>query len=126
MLRHFQTREFAENIHYLHTTPMPKTYQEWESLHKPDQVRFVQLSQEMESIGLLLAERLISIDLLDKTLGTFVSNSWEQFKPVIIDMREKNADPFLNEYFQWMAEQIDRRMKERPRTPFFLSSETAV
>ena len=125
-LRHFQTREFAETLRYLHMTTFPQTYEAWEAWTKPDQVRFIQLSQEMESLGLLLAERLISIDLIDKTLGTFVTTSWEQFKPVVMDMREKNPDPFLNEYFQWMAEQIDKRMKERPRAPFFLSDKTAV
>ena len=41
-------------------------------------------------------------------------------------MRDKNADPFLGEYFQWMAEQIDRRMKENPRKPFFEMQQVAV
>lgn len=80
----------------------------------------------MESIGILLAERLISIDLLDKTLGSFVTTTWEKCQPLVTDMRVTGNDPFMSEYFQWMAEQIERRMKERPRTPFFLSPKTAV
>ena len=125
-LRSFQTREFAEMLNYINTIKIPYTSEEWLKWPKEDQIRIVHLSQQMESLGLLLAERLINIDLVDKTLGSFVSTTWELYKPLIVDMREKNADPYLSEYFQWMAEQLDQRMKEKPRKPFFLSSKTAV
>lgn len=46
-----------------------------------------------------------------------------KFKPMILELREKNPDPYLAEYFQWMAEQIDKRMKENPRPPFYQSSQ---
>jgi hypothetical protein len=35
------------------------------------------------------------------------------------DIREKQPDPFLGEYFQWLAERIDERMKQNPRRPFY-------
>lgn len=125
-LRSFQTREFAEMLNYISTIKMPHTTEEWAKWPNEDQVRIVHLSQQMESLGLLLAEHLIKIDLVDKTLGSFVSTTWALYRPLIVDMREKNVDPYLSEYFQWMAEQLDRRMKEKPRKPFFLSSKTAV
>ena len=125
-LRSFQTREFAEMLNYINTIKIPYTNEEWLKWSNEDQVRIVHLSQQMEALGLLLAERLINIDLVDKTLGSFVSSTWELYKPLIVDMRERNDDPYLNEYFQWMAEQLDRRMKEKPRKPFFLSSKTAI
>ena len=125
-LRSFQTREFAEMLHYVHMVSIPVSFKEWSVWPPEDQVRFVQLTQQMESLGLLLAERLISIDLIDKTLGSSVVTSWEKCKPLIFDMRETSVDPFMSEYFQWMAEQIERRMNEKPRQPFFLSSKNAV
>ncbi|WP_426671266.1 DUF4760 domain-containing protein [Mucilaginibacter sp. McL0603] len=125
-LRSFQTREFAEMLSYINTIKIPYTVEEWLDWPKEDQIRIIHLSQQMESLGLMLAERLINIDLVDKTLGSFVSTTWVLYKPLILDMREKNADPYLSEYFQWMAEQLDRRMKEKPRKPFFLSTKTAV
>jgi hypothetical protein len=73
----------------------------------------------MESLGLLVAERIINIVLVDKTLGSLVITAWDKYKAVIQDMREKQPDPFLGEYFQWLAEQIDKRMRENPRKPFF-------
>jgi len=125
-LRSFQTKEFAEMLNYIHNANIPSSSAEWENWPQEDQIRFIHMAQQMESIGLLLAERLISIDLLDKTLGSFVSSTWEKCRPLTLDLRLTNNDPYLNEYFQWMAEQVEHRMKEKPRKPFYLSSKNAV
>ena len=124
-LRNFQTREFAELINYINMHKMPADRKEMMALPENEQVLYIQFAQQMESLGILLAEKLVDFDLVDKTLGSFVTSSWEKYKPVVFDMREKSGDPYLAEYFQWMAEQIDRRMKENPRLPFFQSSKTA-
>lgn len=76
----------------------------------------------MESLGILVAERLLDIDLVDKPLGSFVTTAWEKYKKIFLDIREKQPDPFLGEYFQWLAENIDKRMKENPRKPFYETS----
>jgi len=69
----------------------------------------------------LVAEGLVDIDLVDKTLGSFVVTSWEKYKPMFLDTREKSPDPYLGEYFQWLAELINDRMKKYPREPFYLN-----
>ncbi len=120
-LRNFQTHEFAELIVYITTHNMPSGYEGWQALPHGDKTNFLHLAQEMESLGILVAERLINIDLVDKTLGSFVATSWEKYKTMFLDMREKMPDPFLGEYFQWLAEQIDERMKQNPRKPFYKS-----
>lgn len=117
-LRTFQTREYAEFMYFTNSYNIPPTYEEWHNLPPKDQVTFIQFSQQMESLGILVAEGLINIDLVDKTLGSFVSTSWNKFKPVILDIRSKMSDPFLSEYFQWLAERIDERMRKCPRKPF--------
>lgn len=120
-LRNFQTREFAELINFINTTDMPHTREEMNALPLKDQVSFIQFGQQMESLGILVAEKFINIDLVDKTLGSFVTTSWQKYKPMFLDIREKQPDPFLGEYFQWLAEQIDERMKKDPRKPFHQS-----
>jgi hypothetical protein len=120
-LRSFQTREFAELIQYIVSQNMPCTREEFEARPAEEQTRFIQFGQEMESIGILVAEKFIDIDLVDKTLGSFVVTSWEKYKPMYLNMREKQPDPFLGEYFQWLAERIDERMKNSPREPFYLN-----
>jgi len=129
-LRSFQTREFAELIHYITSHNLPSSRKEMDALPAEDRIILIQFSQQMESLGILVAERLINIDLVDKTLGSFVTTSWEKYKTMFLDIREKQPDPFLGEYFQWLAEQIDKRMRENPRKPFYktnlLSSHASI
>ena len=37
---------------------------------------------------------------------------------MITDIRKEQPDPYLNEYYQWLAEKLDQRMKNNPRKPF--------
>lgn len=116
-LRNFQTREFAELIHYTMGTTFPSDRKELDSLLANDRIMFIQFAQQMESLGILVAEKFINVDLVDKTLGSLVTTAWEKYKPIFLSMREK--DPFIGEYFQWLAERIDKRLKLSPRKPFY-------
>jgi hypothetical protein len=118
-LRNFQTRDFAELILHVTTHNIPATLKEWQAFSPEERIMFIQFGQEMESLGILVAERLINVDLVDKTLGSLVTTAWEKYKKLFLNMRVQQPDPFLGEYFQWLAEQIDKRMKENPRKPFF-------
>ncbi len=119
-LNNFQTREFAALIHFINDNKLPLTSAEFRVSPAEDQINFIQFGQQMESLGILVAEKLIDLDLVDKTLGSFVTTTWEKYKPLYLDIREKTSDPFLGEYFQWLAELIDKRMKEQPRKPFYV------
>jgi hypothetical protein len=117
-LRNFQTREFSEIMFYTNAYQIPSTYEKWQQLPVNDQIMFLQFTQQMESLGILVAEKFINIDLVDKILGSFVTTSWDDLKTVIVDIREKRSDPFLCEYFQWLAERLTERMEMNPRKPF--------
>ena len=125
-LREFQTREFVELLHYVSFHDLPSNREEMMALPPEERTLLIQFGQEMESLGILVAERLINIDLVDKTLGSFVVTSWEKYKTMFLDIREKQPDPFLGEYFQWLAEQIDERMRTNPREPFYKTSKSAL
>jgi len=118
ILRHFQTREFSELTLFVTSRDAPTSQKEFKALSPNEQVNYFQFSQEMESLGLLVAEKLINIDLVDKTLGSLVANAWMKYKMMFLDIRKKQPDPFLGEYFQWLAERISERMQRNPRIPF--------
>jgi hypothetical protein len=118
-IRNFQTREFAEGLYFLTNMPAPRTREEFQSRPMEEQVIFVQFSQQMEHLGILVADGFVDIDLVDKTLGSFVTSQWEKNKDAIEDMRVKIPDPYLAEYFQWLAEHLAKRMDEKPRKPVF-------
>src|SRR6202007_1427380 len=108
-LRNFQTREFAELMLQISTYNLPPTMDQWRKIPMRDQIMMLHFMQEMESIGILVAEKFITIELVDKTLGMFVVSSWERFKSLIMNIREQQPDPFLSEYFQWLAERLQER-----------------
>jgi hypothetical protein len=115
-LRNFQSREFVELMQYIISHKIPTNSRKLQALPAAEQILFLQFSQEMEMLGILVAEKLIDIDLVDKTLGSLVSSSWEKYKGMVLSLR--GGDPFLNEYFQWLAERISDRMTKNPRKPF--------
>ncbi len=117
-LREFQTAEFIALLHFVSFHDLPADWEGFKKLSAEDQMKLIQFAQEMESLGILVAEHLINIDLVDKTLGSFVATIWTKYKPMYLDMRVAQPDPFLGEYFQWLAEEINKRMKENPRKPF--------
>jgi hypothetical protein len=118
-LREFQTREFVGMMNDVYSRDIPGTREAFNKLPAAERIILMQFSQEMESLGILVAERQINIDLVDKTLGIFVVTAWEKFRKLFTDIREKQPDPFLGEYFQWLAERIEERMRNNPRKPFF-------
>ena len=118
-LRNFQTREFAELAIYISGHDLPSSREEMSALPLNEQAFLFQFAQEMESLGILVAEGLINLDLVDKTLGSFVTTSWEKYKTMFLNIRENQPDPFLGEYFQWLAEKINKQMRDNPRRPFF-------
>ena len=120
-LRAFQTREFAELMYFIIYRDMPTNREAMRALPADQQVLLMQFAQQMESLGILVAEGLIGIDLVDKTLGSFVTTSWGKYKTLFLGIREQqpDPDPFLGEYFQWLAERIEERMLNHPRKPFY-------
>jgi len=115
-LRNYQSRGFAELMQYVIAHDLPASREELLKLPVGEQVLFMQFAQEMEMLGILVAEKYLDTDLVDKTLGSFVSTSWEKYKNLTLSAR--TDDPFLNEYFQWLAERMSERMARRPRRPF--------
>jgi hypothetical protein len=118
-LRTFETREFAELIHYIDTNELPASRNALRELPVREQVMFIQFSMQMEDLGIQVAEDMINLDLVDKTLGSFVSAAWVKYKPMSVSTRSADGEAYLNEYFQWLAETIDARMQANPRKPYY-------
>lgn len=122
-LRLFETRDFAELMHMMNTRPMPHSIAELNKMPEKERIMFTQFAQQMESLGIIVAEGLIDLDLVDKTLGNFVSNSFKKCEKLFVDIREKTDDPNTAEYYQWLATHIDERIRTNPRPAFYLQKD---
>jgi hypothetical protein len=117
-LKAFQSRDFAELIQLVNSSQFPSGQPALDQLPLDQQAMYIEYAQKMESLGIMVAEDLIDLDLIDKTLGSFVITTWAKYKIFFSDMR--NRDPFIGEYFQWLAERIEKRMEDKPRKPFYI------
>jgi hypothetical protein len=77
-LRTFQTREFSELLYFVMSKQMPTTRNELSALPENDRIKFTQFAQQMESLGLLVASNLVTLNLVEKTLGAWVTMSWKK------------------------------------------------
>ena len=124
-LRAFHSQEFAGFIYNITNGRTPATGAELNALPPSEQIPVIQFAQQMESLGMLVSDGVIDLDLVEKTLGSFVITAWEKYRPVFLDMREKNNDPFMAEYFQSLAQLLDKRMRDNPRQPAYRAANIA-
>lgn len=116
-LRAFQTRDFAELMDFVNSSRFPKNIEESRALQGAENIMRIEFAQKMETLGIFVAKGLIDIDLVDTALGDYVITTWNKYKNFIIPIRER--DPYLSEYYQWLAERMEERAKENPREPFY-------
>ncbi|HXS09459.1 MAG TPA: hypothetical protein VN852_05710 [Candidatus Krumholzibacteria bacterium] len=120
-LRFFGSREFAELLQYVETHPAPKSRPDLRTRPAAEQTMIIQFTMQMENLGILVAEKMIDLDLVDETLGSFVVTTWAKYKSFAVATRQEDNEPFMSEYYQWLAETIDERIKANPRPPAYES-----
>ena len=112
-----QTRELAAHFQRLGSHDLPSTFRELQALPPDEQVSIIHYAQQMEMLGLMVYDGMIELSLVERTLGDYVAFSWEKYKSFTYDRR--NEDPYLNEYFEWLANRLDDYMRSNPRTPAY-------
>jgi len=75
--------------------------------------------RKWESLGILVAERLINIDLVDKTLGSFVTTSWEKYKRMYLTYVKGSRILILENTFNGLLSGSMSEWKKNPREPFY-------
>src|SRR5579862_6947457 len=89
-LREFQSRDFAAKINMIRLSGPPETVDKLSERPADEQIEILQLAQEMESVGLMVEERMIDLDLVEKSLGSFVVDAWKRYAPLMRSGRDKD------------------------------------
>ena len=116
-LRAFQSRDFAVKINMIRLSGPPESVDKLSERPAEEQIEILQLAQEMESVGLMVEEHMIDLDLVEKSLGSFVVDAWKRYAPLMRSGR--GNDLYLGEYFEWLAVRIEERMRAQPRVPAY-------
>ncbi len=77
----------------------------------------------MEGIGYSVFSRIVPLSVADDLVGGMARVAWRKFQPFVLDERERTRTQKSWEWFQWLAEQLDRHAISRTnlRTGAFIA-----
>jgi len=67
----------------------------------------------LESLGYAVFARMVPLNVVDELLGGTVRVAWRKLRHYVEYERERAASQKTWEWFQWLAEQLDRHSKAR-------------
>ncbi len=67
----------------------------------------------MEGIGYSVYARIVPLTVADDLIGGMARVAWRKFQPFVLEERERTGTQKSWEWFQWLAEQLDRHGASR-------------
>lgn len=117
LLHSFQTPKFQNALHLLVDFPEGLSKKEIEERLGDKLTSLYVLFGTFEALGVLIYRREIEITLVEDFFSGVIILAWKKFRNYIYEMRELGNRPTYYEWFQWMAEQIEKRELENPPNP---------
>lgn len=112
LMRTFLDAEFANAMAIIQREPDTELIGRLRDT-KPELMRAaVQIGTTFETMGLLVFRRIAPFDLVVELAGGIVVVMWRKLGPLFRQMREEQAQPSVAEWFQWLAEQCEKRKDE--------------
>lgn len=66
-----------------------------------------------ETLGVLVHNRVVPIDVVDQVIGGFLRESWRRLEGFVTRKRAELQAPRWGEWYQWLVERIDERRGPR-------------
>jgi hypothetical protein len=66
------------------------------------------LCGQFEQLGYLVYRRIVSLAIIDDTVGGSIRAVWPRLRPWIEADRARVGNPYLEEWFEWLYLQLDR------------------
>jgi hypothetical protein len=73
----------------------------------------LKISTIMEGIGYSVFARIVPLSVADDLVGGMARVAWRKFQPFVLEERERAGTQKSWEWFQWLAEQLDRHATSR-------------
>jgi hypothetical protein len=104
----FSSREMVEAINKVGNT-------KFESLDdyrkKYGLTEIVEIAVLFEGLGVLLEQKLIDIDLVDRLFGPTLDLLWDRMQPVIYAMRKGLDQPFFFTHYEYLVNRLNSYRK---------------
>ncbi len=106
VLTALQSPEFRHAYGLVWTLPLDASAKEVRSYGKEmeDAVECVMMT--FETLGVMVHNRLVPIELVDQVIGGFLRESWRRTRHYVWARRKEVGSRRLAEWFQWLAEHL--------------------
>jgi len=121
LLNSYQTGEFSQGIWTILSIPDGLTKVEIDE-RVGEEIKVVYLVMSTwESIGILVFHNEISMDMVEDAFSDPITLSWQKLELYVSAMREEHQSETIFEWFQWLAEQMKDREKNRSPVPAYIA-----
>jgi len=117
LLRSFQTPDFAKALLAVYNMPDDLTKEEIEAHAGEDMHLIYALMTTWESLGVLVFRGEVSLSLVDDFFSGPITISWRKLKPYVSGEREQQNRETIEEWFEWLADQLTKRESNAPPIP---------
>ena len=77
------------------------------------------ISTTFESIAYLVFRRMASFEMVRELMGGIVLVMWRKLARWMEDCREEQSQPSWAEWYQWLAEQLEREAERKEANPAY-------
>ena len=106
LARSFQTPEFTRAIRVVLSLPDGATAERVKSDPRYEDAAML-VSLTLESVGIMVHRRVVSIDMVWELMGGMVLAAWRKIELWAYDQREQQGGEKFDEWIQWLCEQLE-------------------
>jgi hypothetical protein len=107
IIRTFQSRAFTAALRLVMDYEHKCKHCREEAIPQELEDAAMLISTTMESVGLMVNQRIVPFRLVQQLMGGTIQASWRVLRPHTGMLREKVNRESVHEWFQWLAERLD-------------------
>ncbi len=122
LTRSFQTPEFMKALSFVQDIlPEGLSKQEVDERFGSQNELLLLWFGTMESLGMLVYYRVVSLELIDAFISAPILVSWRKLRRYVTEWRKELQRDTIEEWFQWLAERMQDHESKTPRVPAHLA-----
>jgi hypothetical protein len=118
LMRSIQDTEFTRSFRILLTLPEGCTAADIKARGPAVEDAAIALIAKYETLGYLVFRGIMPIELVEELVGGVGVHFWNLLKPWALELRQERNQPLMFEWYQWLAELLERRGRPSQQPAF--------
>lgn len=106
VLTQLQSPEFRQAYARVWTLPLDATADQVKGTGKEMLDAIDCVAMTFESLGVMVHNRIVPVELVDQVIGGFLRESWRRVRAYVFVRRQEVGSKRLAEWYQWLAERM--------------------